>query len=557
MGIKNIITKALIGLVAAIAINYISSYIYTRQDITKDKRYTLSDATINTIASTQEPIYIDIFLTGEMPSEFKRLQTEVKVLLEEFSEINDNLIISYVNPKEENPDIDALNSIMMEFGMTPLRVDGKQENGKKTQETIYPWAVINYNKKNEKVSLVKTNSNNSIDRINNSVQHLEYAFASAFKKITGKKEKKIGLLRGNNDLESKYVYDFLSSLERSYHIIPFDLDSVNTKPIQTLKELEQLDLIIAAKPQKAYSEKQKYALDQYTINGGKSLWLIDKVHAELDSISQRGETLALGKDLNLTDMFFQYGFRVNPVLVKDAYSANIRTLDNNNQPSQAPWFYNPVVIPKIKHSIVNNIDPVRFEFANTIDLLKQGINIKKTPLLQSSQYSATVGMPKIISAKEIKKFQQKEVIKSLTKKNLILAALLEGNFTSAYKHRIKPFEYDNHKDENNTAKMIIVADGDVIKNQWLKDKPLPLGFDRNNPQQKFGNKEFLLNAVNYLLDDTGLINVRNKEVKIPFLDVERIAKEKQKWQLINILLPLLILGVFGFLFNYYRKRKYS
>ena len=556
MGFKNTIIKVLIALAATIAINYISSTIYSRLDITKDKRYTLSEATKNTITTTEEPIYVDVFLTGEMPSEFKRLQTEVKVLLEEFSEINDNLIITYVNPKEENPDTTELTRVMEEYGIPAIQVDVK-ENGKTSQEVIFPWAVINHNKKVEKVSLLKTNTNNPIDRINNSVQHLEYAFASAFKKITGNKEKKIGLLLGNGELESKYVYDFLSSLESSYHIIPFDLDSVNTKPIQTLKNLEKLDLIIAAKPQKAFSDKQKYALDQYTINGGKSLWLIDNVHAELDSISQRGETLALGRDLKLTDLFFQYGFRVNPVLVKDAYSANIRTLDNNNQPSQAPWLYNPVVISKIKHPIVNNINPIRFEFANTIDLLKQGINIKKTALLQSSEYSATVGMPKIISAKEIKLFQQKEVVKSLTKKNLTLAALLEGNFTSAYKHRVKPFEYGNHKDENNISKIIVIADGDVIKNQLSKGKPLPLGFDRNNPTQKFGNKEFLLNAVDYLLDDTGLMNVRNKEVKIPFLDVERIANEKLKWQLINILFPILLLGVFGFLFNYFRKRKYS
>jgi len=556
MGFKNIIIKALLALVVTIAINYISSVVYSRLDITKDKRYTLSEATKNTIATTEEPIYIDVFLTGEMPSEFKRLQTEVKVLLEEFSEVNENLIISYVNPLEENPDEATVISEMQKFGMTPMQVDVK-ENGTTSQKTIFPWAVINHNKKVEKVSLVKTDSNNPIDRVNNSVQQLEYGFASAFKKVTGKKNKKIGLLLGNDELESKYVYDFLSSLENSYHIIPFDLDSVNTKPVKALKNLGQLDLVIAAKPKKAFTDKQKYALDQYTVNGGKSLWLIDNVHAELDSISQRGETLALGRDLNLTDMFFQYGFRVNPVLVKDAYSANIRTLDNNNQPNQAPWFYNPVVISKIKHPIVNNINPVRFEFANTITIVKQGINIKKTPLLQSSQHSTTVGMPKIISANEIKQFQKEEIRETLTKKNLTLAALLEGNFTSAYKNRIKPFDYDNHKDENNTSKMIVIADGDVIKNQLSKGKPLPLWFDRNNPQQKFGNKEFLLNAVNYLLDDTGLMEVRNKEVKIPFLDVARIAKEKGKWQKINILLPLVLLGVFGFLFNYFRKRKYS
>jgi len=554
MELKNNIIKALIALITIVAINYVSSNIYSRLDITKDKRYTLSEASKQTIATTDDPIYIDVFLTGEMPSEFKRLQSETKQLLEEFSEVNNNLIISYVNPKEENPDEAALISEMQKYGMPAMQVDIK-ENGKTSQEVIFPWAVINHNKKVEKVSLIKTNATNSIDRINNSVQHLEYAFANAFKNLTSQKSKKIGYLLGNDELESKYSFDFLNTLKSSYHIIPFNLDSINITPIKTLKNLEQLDLIIAAKPQKAFSDKQKYALDQYTINGGKSLWLIDAVHAEMDSLSQRSETLALGKDLNLNDFFFQYGCRINPVLVKDIYSSNIVLVDNNNQQNQYPWLYNPVVIPKIKHPIVNNITPVKFEFANTIDLVKQGINIKKTPLLQSSEYSATVGMPKIVSLNEINQ-SRKPDLKQFTKQNLTLAALLEGNFTSAFKNRVKPFEYSKHKDENKAAKMIVISDGDVIKNQLRKGKPLPLGYDKKT-NQTFGNKEFLLNAVNYLLDDTGLMNVRNKEVKIPFLDVERIADEKQKWQLTNILFPLLLLGVFGISFTYFRKQKYS
>jgi ABC-2 type transport system permease protein len=552
---KNLI-QAIIALLATVAVNYIAHSFYSRLDITKDKRYTLSEATKKSISATENNVYIDVYLTGQMPSEFKRLETEVKILLEEFSEINNDIIINFVNVKEDNINVDQISSQMLEFGMPPLKVDSK-ENGKVIQETIFPWAVINYNKKYEKVPLLITTTNDPANRINNSVEHLEYAFANAFKNLTIKKNKKIGYLIGNKELESKHVYSFLQTLESSYYIIPFDLDSVNTKPIKTLKDLQELDLIIAAKPQETFTEKQKYALDQYTVNGGKSLWLIDNVHAELDSISQKGETLAFRRNLNLTDLFFQYGFRIEPVIVKDMYSANIISLNENNQPNQVPWFYNPVVIPKTKHPILNNINPVRFEFANTISLVKQGINIKKTPLLQSSNYSTSSGVPKIISIKEIKLFQQENILKSLNKKELNLAALLEGKFTSAYKNRVKPFQYSTHKDENKDAKMVIIADGDVIKNKFSKGKPLPLNFDRNNPNRQFGNNEFLLNTVNYLLDDTGLINVRNKEVKIPFLDIARIPIEKRKWQLINILIPLLILGIFGVLFNYFRKRKYK
>jgi ABC-2 type transport system permease protein len=551
MTLKNNIIKGIIALLIALGLNFLGSKIYLRQDVTEDSRYTLSEASKKTVL-TEEPIYVDVFLTGDMPSEFKRLQIETRQLLEEFTEVNDNIIISYVNPKDENPDTDVLISEMENYGMPALRVDVK-DNGKTSQEVIFPWAVINHNKKVAKVSLIKTNANNAIDRVNNSVQHLEYAFASAFKEVTTQKTKTIGLLIGNNELESKYVYDFLSTLEHKYHIIPIALDSADIKPIKTLENLQKLDLLLSAKPQKAFSDNEKYALDQYTINGGKSIWLLDAVLAEMDSISERGQTLALGRDLNLKDMFFQYGFRVNPVLVKDMYASDIVLLDANNQPNRYPWFYNPVVIPKIKHAIVNNINPVKFEFANTIDLVKQGINIKKTPLLQTSEISATVGMPKIISLNEI---NSKPNTDAFTKKNLTLAALLEGKFTSTFKNRIKPFEYSNHKDENKTSKMIVIADGDVIKNQMDRGKPLPLGYDKWT-QQNYGNKEFLLNAVNYLLDDTGLISVRNKEVKIPFLDVERVAKEKTKWQVLNILLPLLLLIIFGIIYTYIRRRKYS
>ncbi len=558
MELKKTILKITIGLIATILINLIGNIFYKRIDITEDKRYTLSEATKKIITNVEDELYIDIYLSGDMPSEFKRLQNEVKTILEQFNDINSNLLVDFdvLNTDEYTPEeLKEIENMMVRNDMSPAKVDSKI-NGKTIQETIFPWAVINYNKKIEKVRLLKTNSNNSIDRVNNSVQHLEYAFANAIKKISTKKSKKIGYLLGNNELKSKYVYSFLQSLENSYHIIPFDLDSINNKPLKTLKDLNKLDLFIVAKPEKKFSEKQKYAIDQYTVNGGKSLWLIDKVKAELDSISAKGQTLALGKDLNLTDLFFQYGFRINPVLIKDIYSAGITTLNNNNQPNQVPWFYNPVAIPTIKHSIVNNINPVRFEFANQIKHLKQGIDIKKTPLLQTSNYTATAGVPKQISANEIILFQTEDVRKSLTKQKLNLASLFEGSFTSAYKNRIKPFIYNKHKDQNQSSKMIVIADGDVIKNQIINNRPMPLRFDRNNPTQEFGNGEFLLNAVNYLLDDTGLMEVRNKEVKIPFLDVERIEEEKLKWQLINILLPLLILVSFGFCFNYLRKRKY-
>lgn len=556
MRLKTNIIKICIAIVVVIAFNYIANLFYQRFDITQDQRYTLAEASKQPLQGITEPIYIDVYLGGDLPSEFKRLQIETIQILEEYANVNENLVISFIDPKELNDDLNVIITEMQKFGMPPARVDIK-ENGKTSQEIVFPWAVINHNKKVAKVSLLKTRigANNSLERINNSVQHLEYAFADAFKSVTQPKSKKIGYLIGNDELESIYVYDFLkNTLDKNYHVIPFALDSANTKPVKTLKELQEFDMTIMAKPQKVFTDHEKYVLDQFTVNGGKSLWLIDNVNAEMDSIQQRGTTLALGRDLNLKDMFFQYGFRVNPVLVKDMYASDIVLLDNNSQANRYPWFYNPLVIPNIKHEIVNNINAVKFEFANTIDLVKQGIDIKKTPLLVSSQLSATVGMPKKISLDEIDITKRPDV-KKFNKQYLVLSALLEGQFTSAFKDRVKPFDYNGHQDQNAAGKIVIVADGDLIKNQLDRGQPMELGYDKWTGVN-YGNKEFLLNAVNYLLDDTGLLKIRNKEVKIPFLDVERIPNEKQKWQLINILLPLLLLTVFGVLYFYIRKKKY-
>jgi len=556
--IKNKYIQAVLAVLMVALLNFVASIYFTRFDMTRDGRYTLSQASINTVKNVETPIYVDVYLDGNLPAEFKRLQLETKQLLEGFTAENSNIIVTYIDPKTINDDIEVISTEMQKFGMPPARVD-ILENGKTSQQLVFPWAVINHNKKVAKVSLLKNNiGSNANERINNSVQHLEYAFANAFKNVTTKAVKQIAHLVGNDEMESVYLFDLYQTLEKEYpyKITPFALDSANVKSEQTLKGLKNFDLAIVAKPNKRFTEKEKYVLDQYTMNGGKTLWLIDAVHAEMDSIKPPNyQMMTVAKDLKLTDLFFSYGFRVNPELVKDLYAADIVLADKNGQLNKYPWFYNPLVIPTQKHEIVNNINAVKFEFANTIDLLKQGVNLKKTPLLQTSPLTATVGVPALVNFSDIS-LGKKPDLKKYHKKHLNLAALIEGRFTSSYKNRVKPFELKGAKDEGQKTKMIIVADGDVIKNQLDKGKPLALGFDKFTGRT-YGNKEFLLNAVNYLLDDTGLLKVRNKEVKIPLLDVARIAKEKQKWQLINIIVPLVLLGLFGLGYKYYRKKKYA
>ena len=552
--IKSIKHIAII-LVAIIAINYVSSKVYKRFDLTSDNRYTLSEAALNTIDNVKSPIIVDVFLEGEFPSEFKRLQSETKQILEEFSAYNDQVNFKFINPIEGDESRERNIQQLSDRGLTPLQLS-VQESGKSSQEIIFPWALASYNNQTVKIPLVKNKIGASQQElVNNSVQNLEYTFAEGFSKLVYPKKRKVAVLRGNGELENKYIANFVTALREYYFIAPFTLDSVATSAQGTLDKLNSFDLIIAAKPTEAFNEKEKLVLDQFTMNGGKSLWLIDAVAMDTDSLyNESGQSVAIARDLNLTDFFFKYGVRVNPVLVNDLYSAPITlAIGEGSQAQFQPikWQYSPLAKNANNHPIVNNLNLVKFDFANQIDTLKN--DIKKTILLQSSPLSKLDGTPLQVSLDIV---TQEPDPSRYNKGNQNLAVLLEGEFTSVYNNRIKPFNLSDEKNKSIPTKMIVIADGDVIKNDYGRNGPQELGFDKWTGQT-FGNKEFLLNAVNYLLDDDGLINIRSKEIAIAFLDDQKVASEKTKWQLINIAVPLVLLAMFGFIFNYIRKKKYT
>ncbi len=542
-------------LIVIIAINYISSTIYKRFDLTQDSRYTLSEATLNIISNVESPIEIDIFLDGnDFPSEFRRLQNETQQLLEEFSAKNKNIIFKFIDPLENETNRDQNIQALTQRGLTPMQLS-VQENGKASQAIIFPWALASYNGITVSIPLIKNKIGASQQElVSGSVQHLEYAFADGFSKLTQPKHLKIAILKGNGQLKDQYIADFAKKLGEYYYLAKFTLDSVASNPQKTLKDLETFDLIINAKPTEAFTEEEKLVLDQYTMNGGKSLWLIDAIAIEKDSLmNDSGSNFAVGRDLNLTDFLFKYGVRINPIIVSDLYSSRIMLATGSGNDTQflpLQWTYSPLAAANPNHPITNNLNLVKFDFANQIDTLKNNVN--KTILLQTSKFTRLEGVPKEIS---LEKATQKPDPSLYNKGNQNLAVLLEGKFTSVYNNRIKPFKISEEKSNSIATKMIVIADGDVIKNEIDRNGPLALDFDRSS-NQTVGNKEFLLNAVNYLLDDDGLINIRTKEIAVSFLDHEKIAKEKTKWQLLNIVLPLVLLAIFGFAFNYFRKKKY-
>ncbi|MFV0540525.1 MAG: gliding motility-associated ABC transporter substrate-binding protein GldG [Aestuariibaculum sp.] len=553
---KKSITHIGLLLVGLIILNYAGSLFFKRFDLTSDKRYTLSQASIDITKEAVFPLIVDVFLDGEnFPSEFRRLQNETRQLLEEFQSENQNIIFHFINPLEnentQEQNIQQLNA----RGLSPMQLS-VQENGKASQTVIFPWALASYNNQTVAIPLIKNKIGTSQQElVSNSVQHMEYAFADGFNKLIKPKHKKIAVLKGNNQLEDKHIANFFKTLGEYYFIAKFTLDSVATNPEKTLDGLKQYDLIVSAKPTEAFTDKEKFVLDQYTMNGGKSLWLIDAVTIDKDSLyNEAGKNFAVERDLNLTDFFFNYGVRINPVLVSTLYSAPITLAIGEGSESQfqpLKWPYSPLAVSNNRHPIINNINLVKFDFANQIDTLKN--NVAKTILLQSSPLTKLEGIPKEISLDLVTQEQNPAIF---NKGSQNLAVLLEGELPSAFKNRIKPFELKTTKEKSLPTKIIVIADGDIIKNDIVGNKPQELGFDRWTGQS-FGNKEFLLNAVNYLLDDTGLINIRSKEIAVQFMDFQKINHQKTKWQALNILLPLLLLGMFGFIFNFIRKKKYT
>lgn len=541
--------------VGLVLINFLASQYHQRFDLTEDSRYTLSPAAKEIIADVKSPVIIDVFLKGNFPSEFRRLQNETRQMLEEFSAYNSNIRFNFIDPLEEGEDANAIAEEFYKLGMSPARVN-VQENGKASETLIFPWATANFNDRTVKISLLKnTLGATNEDRVNNSVQQLEYNFADALSRLVHNKEKKIAVMRGNGELGDAYIADFIKTVRQYYYVAPFTLDSVSQHPQRTLQELNEFDLVLEAKPTIAYTEEEKLVLDQYLMQGGKALWLTENVAIETDSLfNELGATLAFPRALNLGDLFFSYGVRINPVLINDLYSAPIILAQGNGSETQFtpyPWFYSPLTSSLNTHPIINNIEAVKFDWANNIDTLKNGI--KKTILLTSSPRSKIEGVPREINLNIIR---TKPDISTYNAGEQPLAVLLEGEFKSVYKNRVKPFDLKNGLDKSVNTSMIVISDGDVIKNQLQKGQPLELGFDRYTGNS-YGNKEFLLNAVNYLLDDSGLIDIRSKEVSIAFLNVERIAEERSLWQLLNVVLPILLLSIGAFLFGYYRKKKYK
>lgn len=520
-------------------------------DMTQDQHFTLSKASKKVVNNVNKPTQVIVFLKGDFPSYFKRLANETENLLADFHQQNAKIDYIFINPIEEGEDyVKAL----IDQGLQPAEIN-LQKSGKMEQVMVFPWAIIKQGDKEIPVSLLSSAYSASMeDQIEKSIENLEFALTNGLYLMTAKKQRKIAVLKGNGELDDLHIADFLRSVGKKYRLAPFTLDSVAVNPAKTLEELQEFQLAVMAKPTEKFDKKEKYVLDQYLMNGGKLLLLIDAVKAHKDTLMYRGKTYALNAELNLTDLLFTYGVRINPKLVKDLIAApvvlKVGQVGNKPQLEQFPWLYSPLAQPNKHHPIGKNLEMVKLDFVSPIDTLKNAID--KTILLTSSPKTQLVGVPTEINFEEIGK---KPDLNLFTAGIQTFGVLLEGRFKSAYNHRVKPFKIDKNKEIGQSA-MIIISDGDIIKNQVDKGQPLPLGYDKWS-KLNYDNKQFLLNAVDYLMDKTGVISLKNKEVKLKFLDQNKIIAELRFWQWLNFLTPLLLIGIFGFMFHYWRQKKYT
>lgn len=554
---KDLTNFALLTAIIIVA-NFTFKFYFKRFDLTSEKRYTLAESTKKLLKELDDIVYLKIYLQGEFNPDFTRLRNETKELLDEFRAFSNNQIeYEFINPLD-NPNKDETDKIekqLYDKGIVPEQVIDRKKNMKTTESLIWPGALVTYHGREISWQIFKHQSNVPTEvSINNSVQELEYGLSNTIRKLQVQKKPEVTFLEGHGELDTLRQYDFMRSLSEYYNVSKVALN-------HNLDALKGSSAIVISQPDSAFDEKDKFIIDQFIMKGGKVLWMIDPVYINYDTLRIRGFTLGLNNDLNLEDMLFKYGVRLNPVLVQDMQcsSLKINIGFKNGQPNFQlfPWIYNPLISPDNDHPIVRNLDLIKFEFAGTLDTVSAK-GIKKTILLKSSRYTKTQPTPARIGL-AIVKFKPKE--EQFRNSYQPVACLLEGEFSSVYKNRLPTIILQDSsigfREKGVYSRMIVIADGDVAKNDYRPGVgPMQLGYDRNT-NMIYANKSFLLNCMNYLLDDQGLLQLRAREVKLRMLDKKKITNQEAKWQLINIALPLGIIGVLGLIQVYFRKRRYA
>ncbi|MBA3901891.1 MAG: gliding motility-associated ABC transporter substrate-binding protein GldG, partial [Bacteroidetes bacterium] len=524
---KKNLAVLLYSILIIVLINIIGVYAFHRFDLTQENRYTISDATKKLIKDLDDVVYVKVYLEGDFPAGFKHLRNSTKEMLDEFRAISkDHIEYEFINPSASKDEAirKEIYQQLTKQGLQYTNLEVMEGDGK-SEKIIFPGAIISYRDREVPMQILKSQMGAAPEQmLNISVQQLEYELANSIKKVTMQSRPSIAFIEGHGELDSLEVMDASKSLKEYYDVKRVKIDG----KINSLKEFKA---IIIAHPDSAFNEKDKFVIDQFIMKGGKVLWLVNMVEAPMDSLANQSVTFAMNKELNLDDMLFRYGVRINSNLVQDLQSAPIPVVTGyiGNQPQQKlfPWLYFPLLIPQSNHPVVNNLDAIKLEFASTIDTVGPP-NIKKTALLHTSKYTKLLKAPVRVSVNTLR---EEPNIAQFNRSHQPVAYLLEGEFESVFKNRNFPDEFYESKEigfkeSSSNTQMIVVSSGQVIKNHVNRSNGnyFPLGYDRFTGKI-YGNKNFILNAVNYLCDDSGLIGARSKEFKLRLLDVEKLKTE--------------------------------
>ena len=544
-----------LGVFVVFVINVVAANYFWRFDLTEEKRYTLQDPTKSLLSKLEQPLRIEILLGNDLPTEFQRFQRSIVETVEELGiysrtqitySINDPSLAD--NQTERNKNYQA----WMDVGLSPTRIFNN-ENGNEVEKLIFPYAVLHYDGRSAAVSLLKGNQGAPFEvKLNQSIEGVEYELASGIQRLAAIDRKQIGLLQGHGELDSLDIYWFVRDFSEAYDIVPVMLENVT--------ELKGLDAIIMAKPTQAFSREDKYKIDQYIMNGGKAIFLIDALGVDMQQAGGIG-TFGFPYDLDLDDLFFRYGVRLKKNFVLDVQNFGrypvmtdeSGTITNLRWPFffGASWFS--------EHPITRNLDAVYTRFTSTLDSVG-AVGIKKTPLVFTSQYTRMLNAPAPVSFEAIAAESDPALYQSGQQP---IAYLLEGKFESLFKNRVLPKDgvnTSNFKSDSPETKIVIVGDGDIIRNEVQRQRPMDLGFNpfaNGDEKRVYANKDFMMNTLAYLIDDDGLIKARNKEIKLRPLDRVKAQKEKVKWQAINLVGPIALLLLFGLVRHFIRVRKYS
>lgn len=542
------------GIIVMALINLLSSEFFFRLDLTEEKRYTIKEPTREILKSLDDDIYVEVYLEGELNTGFRRFQKAIRETLEAFRIYSGNKVqYSFIDPSTALSQ-KARSEFMAELsskGIQPTNVIDNRD-GERVEKIIFPGAVISYGGVEKGVMLLKGNKAGSPEEeINQSIEGIEFELANVIYKLTEPDPKQIGFLSGHGELQGLNLLAFKEAVSEMYHVRNVTLNE---------NALSDFEALVITKPTMPFSPHDQYRLDQYIMQGGKVLFLLDRLDASMDSASQ-ANYFAFPYQINLDDQLFKYGVRINQDLIQDRYAGRYPVIagqraDGKPQIQLMDWPFFPLINRFADHVITHNLDMVLTRFVSSIDTVKAD-GVTKTPLLFTSQYSRKLVAPVNVNINELRQNLRAE---QFTESFIPVAYLLEGQFTSLYRNRFLPEGADktSFREGSVPTKLIVVSDGDLARNEvnTRTGQPQPLGFDPFN-NYTFANQDLLLNMISFLIDENGLIRARNKEIKIRPLDREQASAEKIKWQIINLILPLALLIIYGIIRSYWRKRKFA